>query len=212
MDSNLFWCIVGIIGGAISSFLISLFFYLKGFKNKKILFSEVFSFIPIVKEILFLMAYALWGVNVKTNHKYKNVTYFKIKAVGKEVIEMKNFTDSSPFRIHFNSEYETTINNAKIGIASSNSENKIGYTIKDNDILLNFDCLEKGDTIQICILSPDDVYPRLKGHLKGGQITCVGISFLLYFTLQIIKIIFLSLLFLIIVGSVLNFVSYLQTL
>lgn len=87
MDSNLFWCIVGIIGGAISSFLISLFFYLKGFKNKKILLSEVYSFIPIVKEILFLMAHAFLGVDVKTNHKYKNVTYFKLKQSEKKLLK-----------------------------------------------------------------------------------------------------------------------------
>lgn len=34
MDSNLFWCIVGIIGGAIFSLFISLFFYLIGKKKK----------------------------------------------------------------------------------------------------------------------------------------------------------------------------------
>lgn len=36
MDSNLFWCILGIIGGAIVSFIISLSFYRFGLKKKRL--------------------------------------------------------------------------------------------------------------------------------------------------------------------------------
>ena len=36
MNSNLFWCVVGIIGGAIVSFIISLLFYFLGIKKKRL--------------------------------------------------------------------------------------------------------------------------------------------------------------------------------
>lgn len=36
MNSNLFWCIIGIAGGAVASFFISYIFYFKGLTKKRL--------------------------------------------------------------------------------------------------------------------------------------------------------------------------------
>ena len=39
MNSNLFWCIIGIIGGIIPSALVSYFFYKKGLNRKRLAYN-----------------------------------------------------------------------------------------------------------------------------------------------------------------------------
>lgn len=203
-NSNLFWCIMGIIGGAISSFLISLYFYLKSFKNKKILYSSMYSFSTYLPRTLYVMTCLQFDIDI---NKYSSIARFKIKINGKSSIEANNFTTSSPFRIHFNYEGKIVTNNIQIKIIPSNPENIISYTVNDNDILINFECLGKGETILIYILFSDGV-PVLKGYLKDGKISSVGESFLLYFIFMAIKIIFLAFLFSIIIFLVFCFIYY----
>lgn len=202
--SNLFWCIMGIIGGSISSYLISLYFYLKGFKNKKILFSAMYSYHTSFPSILYAKTSLLFDVDI---NKYNHIARFKIRINGKSSIEANSFANHSPLKIHFNHKCKIVTNNIKIKIIPSNPENIISYTVNDNDILLNFECLGKGETIFIYILYFDG-HPTLKGYLKDGKISSVGDSFLLYFIYMTMKIVSLSFLFSYIIFLAFWFIYY----
>ena len=185
--SNLFWCIMGIIGGAISSFLISLYFYLKSFINKKILYSSMY--LETVLSNSYYLGDYFSPFDVDIINKYDYLALFEIRINGKSSIEANSFINKAPFRIHFNHESKIVTNNINIKIVPSNPENIISYTINNNDILINFECLGKGETILIYILYSDGE-PELKGYLIDGKISHVGESFFLYFISMAMKIIF----------------------
>ena len=87
MNSNLFWCIVGIIGGAIFSLLISLFFYFKGL-NKKRLTYDIKTFCIISDKIN-----QINGLDVKYNST-------EIENLYSSTVTIKNIGNSKIGRAH----------------------------------------------------------------------------------------------------------------
>ena len=205
--SNLFWCIVGIIGGAVSSFLISLFFYLKGFKSKKILYSEKHSILyngetcsiifpttdgRIVRRFyLALYADARYNMSVERLCRY-DIEIFRFKITGKEVIHMEDFAHAVPFQIRTSDNYAPEISSLTVRMESSNRNNTLTPTFENNTMRINFDYLSKGETITIFILHQSGM-AHVEGVLKNGKISGIGSSFILHFIWTILKGVLLSL-------------------
>ena len=222
MLENLFWCIAGIIGGAISSFSISLFFYLKGFKNKKILYSEIhtikLSKSSILRKTLLSGTAQIWNAYYRKKGDFDSawafrsnissgfydVEYFRIKITGKEVINMNDFANSSPFGIQFSTDYSPKPSSDTVIMKSSNPHNPLRAVFEDNSMFINFDYLSKGEELWIYILHRRGS-SRVNGVLKSGQLSSIGSSFILYITKLLIKIILIPSLILFILYCILNY-------
>ena len=102
MNSNLFWCIIGIIGGAIVSFIISLLFYFLGIKKKRLSY-EINTICLISNNIN-----QVKGLKVKyKSNKIDNLYSSKItiKNIGNVSIEKQDLATNYPLSISTNGQF-----------------------------------------------------------------------------------------------------------
>lgn len=171
MDSNLFWCIIGIIGGAIFSFIISLLFFLIGIKKKRLSF-EINTVCLISNNIN-----QVKGLKVKyKSNKIDNLYSSKItiKNIGNIIIEKQDFATNCPISITTNGQFLLNISNSIDFYPVHKGNNiepiidiqKINNTC--NHIIINFDYIAKNEEFTCSLFHTGDI--SFDGVLKDGQI------------------------------------------
>lgn len=191
MNTNLFWCVLGIIGGAVFSFLISLIFHFISMKRKRLNYS-IHTFCIVSNKIN-----QIKGLEVKYNSKEIENLYsstITIKNVGNSIIEKQDVSPSCPFSIYTNGIFLLNeINDTSI--LSSNKTNNINtsfYSDKHNNecsnILFNFEYIAKKEIWTYTVLHTGDI--SFAGALKDGKIIRVTDSFYFDSFLQIISLLY----------------------
>ena len=170
LNSSLFWCLVGIIGGAIASFIISLIFYFKGVKKKRLAYeidttSLISNNINQIKELK-----VKYKSNKITNLHYSKVT---IKNIGNVSIEKNDFATACPISISTNGRFLLNKSN-EIDFYNTHTANNIqpNYIInKDNicnQIIINVDYMPKNYEFACSFFHSGNI--SLDGVLKDGKI------------------------------------------
>lgn len=171
MNSNLFFCLVGIIGGAIFSFIISFIFYLLS-KSKKSIKCTIKTSSFISNKIIDVDCFDIQYDH--TNIKKYYLSIVKIKNSGNCTIERNDFSNSHPlsissldFILGANLQKRTHIiedNNVgwsfKSPPASSN--------LKSHQILIDFEYIPPKGIISFCILHTKKIL--IDGYLKNDII------------------------------------------
>lgn len=174
MNSNLFWCIIGIVGGAIVSSIISLFFFLVGLKRKKINYN-IQTFCLVSKKIN-----QIKGLEVKYNSKEIENLYsstITIKNVGNSIIEKQDISPSCPFSLSTNGVF--LLNNFNdTNLLSSNKTNPVfvsfnidGSNNEVRHIILNFEYMAKKEEWTYTVFHTGDI--TFNGVIKDGKISNV---------------------------------------
>lgn len=175
MNSNLFWCIIGIVGGAVFSLIISLIFFLVGLKRKKLNYN-IQTFCLVSKKIN-----QIKGLEVKYNSKEIENLYsstISIKNVGNSVIEKQDVSPSCPFSISTNGVF--LLNNVNdTNLYSSNKTNHVfaSFNIDESNnetrhIILNFEYIAKKEEWTYTVLHTGDI--TFDGVLKDGKISNIA--------------------------------------
>ncbi len=156
--------IIGIVG-ILFGFLGSLFFYLKGKKNKKLVYNT---------ETTVLISESLSNYeNLKILYnnediKTLNSTNIKIKNIGNDIIETSDFVPAEPIIIK-TSDHFLLQDVSKYNINSSNAKNRVHLThIDESHIQVSFDFLNPKDEIQITVLHTGQI--SMTGDLKQGSV------------------------------------------
>lgn len=193
---NLFWCIVGIIGGAIVS---AIFYYIS--KNRKVITYEIVTTTLIASECRKLKKLKISYKNIDISSLY--VSTIKIKNTGNHIIENSDFAPTAPLSIKTNGVFlvipendstsspllsiitddsfsitskteNTDIDMDTTTILSSNSYNKV-YPIpqfNENNICttakINFDYISKKEVITSTVFHTGSI--SVTGKLKDGKI------------------------------------------
>ena len=168
MDSNLFWCIVGIAGGAVFSFIISFIFYLIGKTRKYILYThKTFCLVSdTVEDIDFL--------DVKYNNRRIYSLYLstvEIRNAGNSIIEKNDFPESDPLSVHSS---EFAISNSDLENRTYiDGNNNVNWSFKLpadhnlSELIIDFDYIPKRGKICFHVLhTADEIY--IRGSLKDG--------------------------------------------
>lgn len=168
MDSNLFWCIIGIIGGAFFSLLISLFFYLIGLKRKCISY-YIKTFCIISDKVNQITDLEITYHDNKLEDLYSSTII--IKNTGNSIIEYQDFIISDTPSLCTDGEF--IINdtfNSDSTILNEKNNLKIIYKndININQLNLNFDYIAKKEKIVLSFFHTGNIY--FNGKLKDGKI------------------------------------------
>lgn len=168
LNTNLFWCIIGIVGGAIFSLFISLFFYFKGL-NKRRLGYYIKTFCIVSKKINQII-----GLEVKYNSTEINNLFsstITIKNIGNSIIEKQDFAPSFPISI---STDDIFLANNITNFRSSNKVTNVKplFEIDSNGtcnkITIDFDYIPKKEEIIFSVYHTGNI--ELNGLLKDGEI------------------------------------------
>lgn len=172
MNSNLFWCIIGIVGGAIFSLIISLIFFLVGLKRKKLNYN-IQTFCLVSQKIN-----QIKGLEVKYNSKEIENLYsstITIKNIGNSVIEKQDVSPSCPLSLSTNGVFLSKDFN-DTNLYSSNKTNHVfaSFTIDESNnearhIILNFEYMAKKEEWTCTVLHTGDI--TFNGVLKDGKIS-----------------------------------------
>lgn len=167
MDSNLFWCIASIIGGAISSLIISSFFYFLGLKRIRISY-KIKTCCIIPDKINEIKELKVKYKDFSINNLYLSTIF--IKNIGNTIIEPTDFVYSDQLGFITNGNFLTN----EIKFLSSNITHQVCPTFKSernsnvyNTILLNFDCISKKEEISCLLIHTGEI--SLIGTLKDGK-------------------------------------------
>lgn len=170
MNSSLFWCIAGILGGAIISFLISYFFYFKGLRKEKITY-DIKTFCIISDK-----TQQIEGLEVKYNSTEINNLFsstITIKNIGNSVIEKDDFAPSCPLTISTDGKFLVDKTNG-VHLTHLNKTNNIHPIFKiDNNglvdrIIITFDYISKKEEITCSLFHTGNI--SFDGVLKDGKI------------------------------------------
>lgn len=169
MDPNLFWCIIGIVGGAVASFIISYFFYFRSLTRKRLTFD--------IKTIC-IMSYSINqidGLEVKYNSNNIDNLYssiITIKNVGNSVIENQDIVPLCPISISTSgqflkpkNEYIESYPTNKISMYKLLFQENNGIC---NSVKLDFDYIPKKAIINYSLFHTDDI--TFNGDLMDGNI------------------------------------------
>lgn len=166
-NTNLFWCIIGVIGGAI----VSTFFYLINIKRKRLLC--IINTTPIVYNKIS----KLKGVTISHDNKPIHalyVTKIDIKNIGNSIIEPSDFAPVEPLYLITSGTFFTDENSSSKIKTNKNFNNAHVTYVNDrtNKIciksVINFDYIAKKETITITLFHSDEIY--FHGKLKDGKI------------------------------------------
>lgn len=173
MNSNLFWCIIGIIGGAIFSLLISLLFYFVGLKRKRLTY-DIKTFCIISDKIN-----QINGLEVKYNSNTIDNLYsstITIKNIGNSIIERQDFAPTCPLSVLTNGEFLVDQSNG-VNLFPLNKANNVYplfEVVEDNGkcdrFVIAFDYISKKDKLTCSIFHTGNI--SLDGILKDGKILC----------------------------------------
>lgn len=182
--SNLFWCIIGIIG----SFLGGLLLYYLGKNRKRISYSiDTFrirldnncEIIDKLKSVQCIISskYGRYCSDMSYNPIDLKDLYFSIiiiKNIGNTIIDQNDIAPNAPISISTNGKFLLNNIDDAVNIISFNRARniypqlKIDETNECNCILLNCDYLEKKEILGCILLHTGDI--SLRGNLKGGKI------------------------------------------
>lgn len=164
LNSNLFWCIMGILGSGIISFI----FHKIAINNKKILYTLS------SKKLITNNLSEIDGLDItyqKSPIKDLTTTTINIKSIGKDNIEMKDFAKSSPLCIETSGQFLFKDNIESSLTYNSNPVNSINLNIKEDFsiVQLEYDYFKKDDLITFTFLHTGDL--SITGELKKGKIS-----------------------------------------
>lgn len=166
MNPNLFWCIIGILGGAVVSFLISFLFYFKSLKRKRLTY-DIKTFCIISNKVNMIE-----NLEIKYNSDEINNLFsseITIKNIGNSIIEKNDFAPSHPLSITTSEKF--LINQKEqINLLTLNKASNVYPTFNEtsNRIYIVFDYIVKNDMLTCSILHTGDI--ALEGILKDGKI------------------------------------------
>lgn len=170
MDSNLFWCIIGIIGGAIFSLLISLLFYYVGLKRKRLTYN-IKTFCIISNKIN-----QINGLEVKYNSNVIDNLYsstITIKNIGNSIIEKQDFAPLCPLSVLTNGKFLVDESNG-INLFPLNKANNVYPLFEINEdngacnrFVIAFDYISKKEELTCSIFHTGEI--SVKGELKDGK-------------------------------------------
>ncbi len=167
MNQNLFWCIIGILGGAVLSFIISHHFYVKGLKKRILTYD-----ISTRKVIDNFYIEKIDSIKITYDSNIIDKLFFSriwVKNMGNTMIEKQDFVPShqlsistSGIFIRFPKDYELS--------SFVNTENDIhlNFNEENNCITFDFDYLSKTFLMYLNILHTDNI--NFDGILKDGKI------------------------------------------
>lgn len=167
MIGNLFWCIMGISGGA----FVSLIFYLLGLKRKTLVYNLTTTTL-ISKDTS-----KLENLKIKYNKSKITTLYsstIEIQNTGNTIIEKTDFSISNPLAITTNGEFildkdgkikqdKESSNNISIIFDENNSQNSLKRA------LISFDYIPKKETLSLFVFHTEPIH--ISGKLKDGKIT-----------------------------------------
>lgn len=170
MDTNLFWCIIGITGGAVASFIISYFFYFRGLTRKRLTYD--------IKTICIMSdsINQINGLEVKYNSNDIDNLYsstITLKNIGNSVINKQDIVPLCPISISTSGQFLKP----KIKYIESYPTNKISkYNLlfQDNNgtcnsVKFDFDYIPKKAIITYSLFHTGDI--TFNGDLMDGNIT-----------------------------------------
>ncbi len=167
MNSSLFWCIAGIIGGAIISFIISYFFYFKGLSRKYLTY-EINTISVISKKINLLE-----GLEIKYDSKVIQELYYStiiIKNVGNTFIRNEDFVPRHPITVMTTGQFFKN-KNEHIDSNPINKNTNYNLVVLNQPctrIQLTFDYIPQKAIIKFSIFHIGDIF--LVGNLFDGEI------------------------------------------
>lgn len=160
---NAFWCIVGIVGGAIASFIISLFFFVIG-RKKQLLEYQIISVDLVTKEMS-----GVPGMKITLNEQIVEcLTSSTVKFInsGNRPILPKDFASLGQLSIAV----EGHIFDSDDGyqIVSDNPISRPSITMVNNRAYISFDFIKKKQSFSITILHTGKI--SVLGELISGEI------------------------------------------
>lgn len=163
MNSSLFWCIVGIIGGAIISLLISSFFYFIG-KKRTCLTYNIMTFCLISNKSI-----KIKGLEIKYNSQEIENLYsstITIKNTGNSIIEKKDFVHSFPLSVSTDGYFiiDDSYNENFIFINNTSVTNNDEI----NKIVIDIDYIPKREIQTFTFIHTENIF--FSGKLKDGKI------------------------------------------
>lgn len=169
MNSNLFWCIIGIIGGAFFSLLISFVFYFKGLNRKRLTY-DVKTFSIVSNKIN-----QIEGLEVKYNSVDIENLYtstITIKNIGNSIIRPQDLVPSCPISLSTSGQFL----NAKMEVIESHPANKktqynLSFENKNkicNYVKVDFDYIPKKAVITYSIFHTGNI--NFNGDLMEGDV------------------------------------------
>lgn len=207
MDSNLFWCVAGIIGGAIFSFLISYLFYFKGL-TKKCLTYEINTFCIMSDKIN-----QIEGLIVKYNSDEIKDLYsstITIKNIGNSIVKSQDFAPSCPISIFASNQFLKSQNQY---IESYPVGKKTNYNLSFSRmpycVEFNFEYIPKKAIIKFSLFHIGR-YISFKGDLMEGEI--IPANALKSRKITIRRIIIFSIEIIILIISVITLILILTTI
>lgn len=166
MNPNLFWCITGILGGAVLSFIISHHFYVKGLKKRILTYnistSEVIKnyYIKNLDDIIII-----YNSNIIDK---LFVSHIRIKNIGNTIIEKQDFIPSHQLSISTSGIFIRLPKDKELNFFNQENDIHLNFNEENNCITLDFDCLCKTSLIYLTILHTDNI--NFDGILKDGKI------------------------------------------
>lgn len=170
MDSNLFWCIISIIGGAILGFITSLLFYYLGIKRKNLIY-DVKTFCLISDKIN-----QIDGLKITYNSNEISDLYSStiiIKNIGNSIIEEQDLAPSCPLSISTDGKFLVDQSNG-MSLFPLNKATNIHpvFTVNENNIcnhiVISFDYIPKKEELTCSVLHTGKI--SFDGFLKEGKI------------------------------------------
>lgn len=169
MNANLFWCIAGIIGGAIASFIISYFFYFRSLTRKCLTYD--IKTLCIVSDTI----NQINGLEVKYNsNNIENLYSSKvtIKNIGNSVIQEQDVAPLCPISITTSGEF---LSSEKEAIKSHPTNKISNYNLSfynnekiNNYVKFNFDYIPKKAIVTFSLFHTGNI--MFNGDLIEGKI------------------------------------------
>lgn len=166
---NLFWCLLGIWGGA----LVSTFFYILSIKRKSIL-CEITTTTLISNSVS-----TLERLSIKYNGKSipnLYVSTIKIKNQGNTILELDDFAPKAPLLISTSGEFLISYDAGTSSYIENNYHNlyplfNLGEENKCNSAYIRFDYLSKKETISFTVFHTENIL--ISGKLKEGKVIII---------------------------------------
>ena len=169
MNSNLFWCIVGIMGGAIFSFIISSLFYFKGLTRKRLTY-DIKTFSIVSNKVNQIKGLEVKYNSIEIENLYTST--ITIKNIGNSVVKQQVLVPSCPISLSTSGQFL----NSKMEVIESRPLNKktrynLSFETKNNIcnyIKFNFDYIPKKAIITYSIFHTGDII--FNGDLMEGDV------------------------------------------
>lgn len=169
MNTNLFWCIIGIVGGAITSFVISYLFYFKGLMKKRLTY-DIKTFSIVSEKINQIEGMEIKYKSLEIDNLYSST--ITVKNIGNSIIKEQDLAPLCPLSVSTSGFFLK----AKSDCIVSQPVNKISqYALSFqgnegtyNYVKLDFDYIPKKAIITYSLFHTGDII--FNGDLMDGEI------------------------------------------